>query len=103
MSISHEKLLVLFPNYKAGDWELMDAGDGIVTISAWNRPEPIPTRHQLDAVNEVGAKDAYKTAITTNRIAKDPTLQLIIKLVADLTNTPEAQVRTKAIAIYQKL
>lgn len=46
----HKTLLKLFPDYQENDWFLQDDSNGNGPyIKQWNRPEPQPTRAEIEA------------------------------------------------------
>ena len=62
------KLLRLFPDAKPGDWMLVSE-DGVTSkILRWNRPEPQPTKAEIDAIPDVEIAREYQSQqITTAR------------------------------------
>ena len=80
----HKKLLYLFPDYKYGDWEIIDFRDGRgPQIAKWNRPEPQPSTKTLDAVTDEQADDARLDADATAAIENSKALKAIIRAVAN--------------------
>ena len=66
----HESLLHIFPDYKEGDWEIMDLGQGAF-INRWGRPEPQPPAGQINAVTQgqrdvANANARFKLEFETN-------------------------------------
>lgn len=63
----HNALLILFPDYKYGDWALQDDGDGPY-IKKWNRAEQEPTATEINAaVAKAATKSARDLKITETK------------------------------------
>lgn len=93
MSYYSEKLRKKFPNLKDGDWELYHNGiDG--TKLKWNRPEPPPSIDEIDAFysDKIIEQDnpSPEAAITNN-----PINNALLKVIAEVTNTPYEQIVSK--------
>lgn len=57
----HGKLLHLFPDYRDGDWELVDTSDGRgPRIAKWNRAESQPTQGDINRVTPAQRAQAAK-------------------------------------------
>lgn len=88
----HEKLLVLFPNYKDGDWEIADKGDGVQFISAWRRQEAQPQKATIDAVNSATATSKFKEILSNKVITNDPVTGALLRVIARTTGQNQANV-----------
>ena len=58
-------LLIIFPDFKEGDWTLQDDGNGPY-IKAWNRLEPEPTDAEIEA-----ARPAAEAAHAATQYRRD--------------------------------
>jgi hypothetical protein len=82
----HNALLMLFPDFKPGDWVLQNDGDGRGPyIKSWNRPEPQPTPEQIAAVAPAAnTKAAALTKINAeeaeNKIGQRFLRELVLQL-----------------------
>lgn len=88
----HEKLLVLFPDYKSGDWEIVDKGDGAQVISVWRRQEAQPTKGTIDAVNDATATSKFREIINNKTITNDPVTGALLRVIARATGQNQANV-----------
>jgi len=69
----HQALLILFPDYKKGDWLIQDDGDGPY-VKAWKRLEPEPTAAEIEAARPVAQAKYEKEKANTSILAKIATL-----------------------------
>ena len=88
----HEKLLVLFPNYKEGDWELFDNGSGEQKIVRWNRQEPQPSEAAIDAVSNSAASAKFKEILNNKTITNDPVTGALLRVIARATGQNQGNI-----------
>lgn len=88
----HEKLLVLFPDYKEGDWEIIDKGDGVQVISVWRRQEAQPQKGTIDAVSNTTAAAKFKEVLNNKTITNDPVTGALLRVIARATGQNQANV-----------
>ena len=88
----HEKLLVLFPNYKDGDWEIVDKGDGVQFISAWRRQEAQPQKATIEAVSNATAAAKFKEILNNKTITSDPVTGALLRVIARTTGQNQGNV-----------
>lgn len=90
------KLAKKFPNTKSGeDWVLVKRSDDDYELTVWNVPGVIkPTLDEIDAYYPdtliEQERPGPEVALTRN-----PTNNALLKVIAELTNTPYAQVISK--------
>lgn len=72
----HQRLLHLYPDYKDGDWSLVDRGSG-QEIETWNRLEDQPTTEEINAVSEAQADAAIDDATSQVRAVAEILVALI--------------------------
>ena len=70
----HGKLKKLFPDYKDGDWILVDEGNG-PKIFRWNRQEPQPALEDINAIPDLDIVKVEKLGLIT--IARNETLKAL--------------------------
>lgn len=88
----HEKLLVLFPDYKEGDWTIIDKGDGVQILDKWNRQESRPSKGSIDAVDDSTATSKFKEVMSNKSITNDPVTGALLRVIARTTNTNQGNV-----------
>lgn len=88
----HEKLLVLFPNYKEGDWELYDDGLGNQKIVRWRRQEAQPNLTAINAVDSNTAATKFKEILQNKTISNDPVIGALLRVIARATGQNQANV-----------
>jgi len=91
-----EKLAKKFPNTKPGvDWILVKRSDEDYELISWNVPGVVqPTLEEIDAYYPdaiiEAARPGPEAAITRN-----PINNALLKVIAEVTNTPYAQIVSK--------
>lgn len=98
----HEKLLVLFPDYKEGDWTIIDKGDGVQVLGQWNRVEPRPIKNTIDNVTDKTASDKFKEVLNNKAISQDPVIGALLRVIARTTNTNVVNVNLMMIEELSK-
>lgn len=93
----HNKLLHLFPDYKAGDWILQDNGQGPF-IRVWNRREPKPAQETIDSVSEEQETKAMKK----DKARIDQITLALLKVLAVRLNIPFGQLRAELLEELEK-
>jgi len=63
----HGSLLIIFPDFKDGDWTLQDDGNGPY-IKEWNRLEPQPTDAEIEAARPVAEAAHAATQYRRDRV-----------------------------------